>query len=111
MNEIFSSMTPETMEVNIRYIGSIYKRSRKRMDIYEFQNCVKENQEAYSCDQGLVHLIDRTLQDCSAETKCIIRKEYLETNPTDWYTEYFAKSSYYRLKKLALEEFMHCLNI
>lgn len=108
---IEKSLTAEGKEKIVRYIGEVYQRSRRRMDVYEFQNCVHENQQVYDCDQGMVHLIDRTLADCSPETRCIIRREYLEAHRKSWYTEYFSKTAYYRLKKIAVVEFIDCLDI
>lgn len=105
------SLTDTGKEKIVRYIGDIYQRSRKRMDIYTFQNCIRENQKTYNCDQGLVHLIDRTLADCTADTRCIIRRHYLEKNDPDWFLNYFARSTFYRLRKLAVQEFIRCLDI
>lgn len=49
-----------------------------------------------------------------AETLCekerfIIRKEVMEGKKGKWYLEYFAPSSYYRIRKKAYENFLNCL--
>ncbi len=37
--------------------------------------------------------------------------DFLNQSPRNWYCNYYAKSSYYRLKKEAVEEFVRCLDI
>ncbi|MBQ1355384.1 MAG: hypothetical protein IIY72_02775, partial [Solobacterium sp.] len=75
------------------------------------QKCIRENQALYDNDGSLIMLIDRTLMDCSKETQCIIRNEFLEIPEDMWYLPFFSRSAYYRLRKKALVEFMNCLKI
>ena len=95
----------------IKYIGDIYLKAQKRVDVLHFNNCIEENWAVYDNDTQLIHLIDRTLLDCSNDTKNIIRHDYLEVSNSHWYESYYSRSSYYRLKKKAIEEFLNNLNI
>lgn len=81
------------------------------MEVYEYSEKVQENQKIYDNDRDLIHLIDCTLKDCGRDTRCIIRHEYLENSEPNWYKKFFSKSAFYRLKKAAINEFIHCLNI
>ncbi len=110
-NKMDQTLDTEEMEKIVGYIGKVYRRSRKRRDVFEYQKCVRENQAVYDSDGSLIMLIDRTLKDCSKETQCIIRNEFLEIPEDLWYLPFFSRSAYYRLRKKALIEFMNCLKI
>lgn len=108
---IIKDKTYEEMKGIMKYIGKIYKRAKKRVDVLHFNNCIEENWPVYDNDTQLIHLIDRTLLDCSNDTKNIIRHDYLQLSNPHWYESYYSRSSYYRLKKKAIEEFLGSLNI
>ncbi|MBR0213534.1 MAG: hypothetical protein IJL95_02280 [Solobacterium sp.] len=110
-NKMDQTLYTEDMEKIVSYIGKVYRRSRKRRDVFEYQKCIRENQAVYDNDGSLIMLIDRTLMDCSKETQCIIRNEFLEIPEDMWYLPFFSRSAYYRLRKKALVEFMNCLKI
>ena len=110
-NKVDPTLDTEDMEKIVKYIGKVYRRSKKRRDVFEYQKCIRENQALYDNDGSLIMLIDRTLMDCSKETQCIIRNECLEIPEDMWYLPFFSRSAYYRLRKKALVEFMNCLKI
>ncbi|MBQ1318117.1 MAG: hypothetical protein IIY53_08785 [Solobacterium sp.] len=110
-NKVDPTLDTEDMEKIVKYIGKVYRRSKKRRDVFEYQKCIRENQALYDNDGSLIMLIDRTLMDCSKETQCIIRNEFLEIPEDMWYLPFFSRSAYYRLRKKALVEFMNCLKI
>ncbi len=110
-NKVDPTLDTEDMEKIVKYIGKVYRRSKKRRDVFEYQKCIRENQALYDNDGSLIMLIDRTLMDCSKETQCIIRNEFLEIPEDMWYLPFFSRSAYYRLRKKALAEFMNCLKI
>ena len=56
-------------------------------------------------------MIEHVMENCSSDTVCIIKHDFLDQSPRNWYCNYYAKSSYYRLKKEAVEEFVRCLDI
>ncbi|MBR2066784.1 MAG: hypothetical protein IJ875_00720 [Solobacterium sp.] len=97
------------MKKIVMYIGGLYKRSKKRADLMRYHNVVEENRTIYDDDAQLLHLIDRTLQDCNKNTALIIRKDYLDNHIDKWHEHYFARSTYYRLKRTAIQEFLEKL--
>ena len=111
MNRIDKSLSDKDKEKVVKYIGDIYRKSKKRIDVFEFQNAVNENRAIYESDRSLVQLVDRTLEDCSKDTRIIIRYSYLENTDPHWYLNYYARTTYYRYRKEAINEFINCLNI
>ena len=107
----YRNMDFEQKDKVLKYIGEAYQRSRKRLDMRVRGRMVAENSRSYESDRDLVGLIDRTLRDCSADTRCIIINDYLISSRPAWYKSYYPASTYYRLKHKALEEFIRCLNM
>ena len=99
----------QTKKELVKFMGDAYMASKKRIDIYEFTDN-KGNDPGYLNDLEYVFRIDRVLQDCSDDTKKIIRHDFLQRSEAGWYKSLYSPSSYYRLKRRAVEEFMHCLN-
>lgn len=105
------NITDDEKEKIMDYIGSVYNRSRRRMEVYEYSESVQQNQNVYDNDRDLVYVIDSTLKNCGRDTRCIIRREFLENHEPGWYKGFYSRSAFYRLKKAAITEFIHCLNI
>lgn len=96
----------------MKYIGSVYCRCCRRMEAAEFGGNAEQGHLTYSDDLELIHLIDSTLLACEKNTRCIIRHDFLSTNnEKDWYQDFYSRSSYYRLRRAAIDEFIRCLNI
>lgn len=93
----------------IEYLGRIYRRSRRRMDISRAIGEDAEKSRAYIIDRDFVYLIDRTVMDCSPDTRHVIMNDYLRKSDSKWYIGYYSKSQYYRLRREAVKEFLHCL--
>lgn len=55
-------------------------------------------------------LIDYALLICEPETELIIRNMFVTNRlQKEWYLEYFSKTTYYRKRKEAINEFANCL--
>ena len=104
-------MTDSAKRKVAEYIGSVYRRSRKRMDVMIHSGGVEESAEQYHTDANMVYLVDRALQDCSKDTRFIIRRELLQIPEPFWYEEYYSRTTYYRLRKQAIDEFLNSLDI
>lgn len=91
-------------------IGDRYRVCMRRMESLEAQNAVSLNMKDYRDAQEYVNDINRTLLDCTSDTKLIIRKEFLCVSEPGWYQEYFSRNTYYRLRKKAVEEFLNQLD-
>ncbi len=98
--------TYEEEETIMQYLGKAYRRSRRRMDILQH---LGESSETYDKDRDYVYMIDRTVMDCSSDTRHVIINEYLKNSTPKWYVGYFSKSRYYRVRRDAVREFLHCL--
>ncbi len=85
-------------QIILMYVGQAYQ-------------CYKKKSQRNKYDEQFLNLIETTLMTCSEPTNWIIRHDYLEKKKNNWYMEYFAKSSYYRLKKVAINEFLNCLEV
>ncbi len=102
----------EQNKIIARYVGKEYQRSKQRMAIMEYAENGKRNSKQYKDDAAYVYAIDRVLNDCQRSTRNIIMHEYLTSeDDTNWYLDYYSRTTYYRMKKKAVEEFVHCLNI
>ena len=90
-------------------IGEHYRLCRRRMESLEKQNAVSLNMEAYQDAMNYVSTIDRTLRDCSNDTKLIITQGFLNNSDPGWYDSYYSRNTYYRLRKKAVSEFLNGL--
>ncbi|MBR3357541.1 MAG: hypothetical protein IKG46_06890 [Solobacterium sp.] len=104
------TMTDSAKRKVAEYIGSVYRRSRKRMDVM-LHSGVEESTAQYHTDADMVYLVDRALEDCSKDTRFIIRRELLQKPDPYWYEEFYSRTTYYRLRKQAIDEFLDSLNI
>ena len=92
------------------HLGKLYRSYKKEIEIFEYQNCVAENYRTYKAESEFIYLIDVNLRHCSKDTRCIITHDYLMDSEQDWYRDFYSKSTYYRLKRNAVKEFVDCLN-
>ena len=101
--------TYEEEETVMQYLGRAYRRCRRRMDISQCLGEKAENSRTYDSDRNYVYLIDRTVMDCCSDTRHIIINDYLKKSAPKWYVGYFSNSRYYRVRRDAVHEFLHCL--
>lgn len=98
-------LTYQQEKAILAYLAEVYCKAQTIMELCQTQsnaggNTVKMDQQA-----ALIQLIDRTLDNCSPETRFIITHSYLRKDGSNWYLPYYAGSTYYRLKKSAIHEF------
>ena len=105
------SMTESAKRKVAERIGALYRKSLKHMDIMSNTDCIREGTAVFRSEADLVYLVDRALQDCSRDTRFIIRNDYLKVSDPYWYEEFYSRSTYYRLKKEAISEFLESLDI
>ncbi len=92
----------------VEYIAKAYRRALRRMDI---SRIVGEGNEDLDSDKKYVYVIDRTIEDCSPDTRHVIVNEFLHKSNPQWYRGYFSKSRFYKVKRDAVAEFLHCLSV
>lgn len=100
----------EDKKIILQKLSECYLKSHRRIEIYKYQGVCEESTQ-YQADCALLQMIQITLDACSEHTKMIIKNEYFNLKKHEWYLEYYSRSSFYRLKKQAIIEFIDCLNI
>mgnify|MGYP000890177792 CR=1 FL=1 len=95
----------------MRNIGDVYIQAKRRVDILQFEGYTPAKEQVMNDDARLVYLIDRTVQDCTDRSGCIIRNEYLQRSEKTWHRAFFPRSTYMRSKREALREFLSLLGI
>lgn len=61
--------------------------------------------------QNVISTFECIIENLSVDSKQIIVKEFMENQDSDWWYNYYAKSTYYRMKTKAMEEMLFYLNI
>ena len=95
----------------MRNIGDVYIQAKRRVDILQFEGYAPAKEQVMNDDARLVYLIDRTVQDCTDRSGCIIRNEYLKRSDRAWHRAFVPRSTYLRSKREALREFLSLLGI
>ncbi|HCY07198.1 MAG TPA: hypothetical protein DHS57_08155 [Erysipelotrichaceae bacterium] len=108
---MIDKLTNKELEKIVKHIGETYRKSVLRREINAGIMQINENSKAYKNDSDFIFAIDCYLNECSRDTKCIIENEYLKKKESLWYLDYYTKSTYYRLKKKAIIEFINCMNL
>ena len=112
MNSLYKNLNTKEMDTVISSIAKVYRQAKKYMDLSAYSGYIRERQTEYDESRSIIALVNRSLQDCSRYTQLIIRKEYLENNKQEqWYLEYYSKTTYYRMRKKAMEEFLENMNL
>lgn len=90
-------------------IGTNYRTCMRKIDSARMGGHVVWTDDDYRDCEEYVRTIERVLQDCSCETRFIIRNGILQIPEPGWYEEVYSKNTFYRLRKKAIEEFLNCL--
>ncbi len=107
--ELNPNLTLAEKKVIVGYFVNLYNQAVAREELR------KINRHSYlgdiENDKTLIYLMDHALTHVSRETQLIIRHDYIFKSSENWYLEYFSKTSYYRYRLQAIDEFINCLNI
>ncbi|NLC96416.1 MAG: hypothetical protein GX675_02470 [Erysipelotrichaceae bacterium] len=106
-----ANLSYQELEKIVRHIGNTYRKSVLRRQISANLLQVNEESSSYKSDNDFIITIECYLNECSRDTKCIIENEFLKKKEPLWYLDYFTKSTYYRLKKKAIIEFINCMDL
>ncbi len=99
-------LTNREKEIILKQLVSCYNQSKKRSS---FCNIIKNNDRRIEHDVRYVQYIDAMIDYCTPESQKILKNEYFEPVVKVWSNEYYSRSTWYRLKKKAVEEFIDCL--
>lgn len=109
----------------LRHIYTTYRKAQLQlelMDTYfnpypQSQNLIQEKIKPYGTNyllkriekkrdfELLIDMVNRIHRKVSPDSLLILQKEYLDLESKGWWQHYYARSTYYRLKRRAIEEF------
>lgn len=61
--------------------------------------------------EGIISSFEYIISLLSEDSRRIIQNEFIDKSELDWWREYYAKTTYYRLKTRAMEEMLFYLNV
>lgn len=94
----------------MNHIGDAYRGSLRRIDLAE-KHGARYSSDTIADDYALRAYVERALKDCSSQTQLIATRDFLEVSERSWYRLYFSQSSYYRLRRKAVDEYLHNLDL
>ncbi len=109
MMKLNPNLTYAEKRIIIGYFANLYNQAVAREELRKINR--HSYMSAEENDKTLIFLMDHALSHVSRETQLIIRHEFIYKSPDIWYLDYFSKTSYYRFRLLAVDEFINCLNI
>lgn len=96
-------------EAIVKHLAKIYKKLKQQC--YDVNNLMMS--EAYNEELAeafeFVETIDAVLASMNEEEALILRFDYFENRIPKWYMNYFTRSTYYRIKTRAIDEFVRCV--
>ena len=110
-------LTFKDRENIIRQYGNDYKKSKiiemKGVSLLK-ENCISEKEETYieslykyQYYYNLQNRIDKILEQLDFESANFIKNEFLSTSyKSNWWMNYFSRSTYYRMKNKAMNQFL-----
>ena len=105
------NLTFKEQDQIVHYIIRLYKKVDKKLEVEKLVN--KNELVTNINDNDLIFrkIVDDALYDLNEDHHRIILNDYIIKQKPIWIYEYYTKSTYYRLKHKAIEEFLQCLNI
>jgi len=97
----------------------IHYRDKLQLLRYLFANWIKikERKEHYQSDYIICEaskdfdmMMKRAFERLNNEERTIINKLFLESDHSEWWREFYSRSTYYRLKHRSVDAFIHCLH-
>jgi hypothetical protein len=95
-------------EVLVSFHCRTYHQIKHRIQV---QDMVCEVRESIPVNAlAYVLTIDEVLRSLDEDAYRIIAHDFLQPNPKNWWMEYYAKTTYYRLKARSMDAFLRCLH-
>jgi len=88
-----------------------YLLGKRSSILFHKKMMVSEDSGIYLGERKLLDCLNYALDSCCAEHRLILEKDFISNDSKNWWNEYYSKSTYYRLKHRAMDEFLHCLEI
>jgi hypothetical protein len=90
----------------ISFHANLYRSLQSRLR-YSDEICLKKLSQN---DQVYLFLIQEALKRLNQEEQRLLVNDFLSPLSKNWWMEYYSKSTYYRLRYLAVDRFLHCLH-
>lgn len=94
------------MTVNFREISRVVKSI---FDKYNKSKFMLENYNQQDRNYDLYRLVQFALDDLEEDLKRILIQDYVNKSKSYWWNDYYSQSTYYLLKRKAMEQFLDCL--
>lgn len=96
-------------EAIIKHLAMVYKKLKHQCyDVDNLMVSESYNQELAEAFE-FVETIDAVLDSMDEDAALILRNDYFSTRQAKWYMNYFTRSTYYRIKTRAIDEFVRCV--
>ncbi len=94
------------MMVDFREISQIVKNI---FDKYNKSRFMLENYNQQDKNYDLYLLVQFALDDIDEDSKRILTQEFINKRESYWWNDYYSQTTYYSLKRKAMEQFLACL--
>jgi hypothetical protein len=95
-------------EVLVDFHCRSYHQVKRRLQIQDLVGDMREALPVYAL--AYVLTIDDVLHSLDEDSYRIINHDFLHPTRKNWWMEYYAKTTYYRLKARSMDAFLRCLH-
>lgn len=107
---IHENYTFEEKNKLIVYLMRLYRKAKTNISYIEDCDLIQERIEEYRVERKTKLIIEDALDELDEQLRMVIINEYVLKKDKKWYLEYYGRSSYYRLKSKAIDEFLRCIH-
>lgn len=96
-------------EAIVKHLAMIYKKLKEKY--CDVDNLILSESYDHELAESFefIETIDDVLASMDEEEALILRFDYFENRTPKWYMNYFTRSTYYRIKTRAIDEFVRCV--
>ena len=96
-------------ETIVRYVMKCYRASKQNVEYLEECDLVQEKIDEYRTEKKTCLLVERALNEMDVSLRDFFLNELLEKKKVDLVNAKCSRSSYYRIRTLAVDDFLRCL--
>lgn len=99
----------EEKEIIVRYVMKCYRSSKQNVEYLEQCDLIREKMEEYRIERKTCLLVERALNEMDVQLRDFLLSELKEKKKVDLNNVNCSRSSYYRTRVLAVDDFLRCL--
>jgi hypothetical protein len=99
----------EEKEIIVRYVMKCYRSSKQNAEYLEQCDLVNEKMDEYRSEKKTCLLVERALNEMDVQLRNFLLSELKEKKKVDLNNVNCSRSSYYRTRVLAVDDFLRCL--